>query len=208
MPIDQICPNDQATVNYPIDQQTPLHPMQAFIVWRDEWTLHVDFLDEDHRCLAALLNHVAADLWRCADAGPSSAASASLMPRLESLGAQMHKHFRREEAIMRETDYPLFFGHKSEHDLLLAEYTVMLRDISSDGLRGLEPSTLEALKEWLIAHTLGDDKALAEYLRGRAAADALTRASLRRRRLAVHDSSGSAQVGPGGISRTECESWC
>ncbi len=140
-------------------------------------------MDEDHRCLAAILNHIAPDLCSCADGGWNWAIDARLLSRLETLGAHTREHFRREEQAMRDSDYPAFAQHKAEHDLLLAEYTVMLRDICSAGLQSLELGTLEALKQWLIGHVLDDDKALADYLLSNA--DGAAIAGLSRRRLVV-----------------------
>jgi|GEM_PF-385662 len=141
-----------------------LNAAKRFLVWRDEWTLNVDFMDEDCRAMAALLNQIARDVSCCVGGGWKAAICARLMSRLDALGAYAREHFRREEQVMRKTDYPAFAQHKAEHDLLLAEYTVMLRDIRGAGIRSIDSSMLEALKQWLIGHVLTDDKALAKYL--------------------------------------------
>lgn len=182
------------------------HP-PPFIVWRDEWTLQVDFMDEDHRCLAAILNHIAPDICRCAQGGWTWAVGARLLSRLETLGAHTREHFRREEQVMRASDYPAFAQHKAEHDLLLAEYTVMLRDIRGAGPQSLELGTLNALKQWLIGHVLHDDKALADYLLSdpRVAADAM--ASLGRHRLIVPGWNETAAPGQSSPFATEATRW-
>jgi hemerythrin-like metal-binding protein len=182
------------------------HP-PSFIVWRDEWTLNVDFMDEDHRCLAAILNHIAPDICRCAEGGWNWAIGARLLSRLETLGAHTREHFRREEQAMRASDYPAFVQHKAEHDLLLAEYTVMLRDIRSAGPQSLELGTLNALKQWLIGHVLDDDKALAEYLLSNAAAAAPAIAGLARRRLVVPAWQEPLTAGQADPLRTEVAGW-
>jgi hemerythrin len=166
----------------------PLYPAPhaaSFLAWRNEWTLHVDFMDEDHRCLAAILNHIAPDICRCAEGRWNAAIGARLLSRLESLGAHTREHFRREEQAMRASDYPDFAQHKAEHDLLLAEYTVMLRDIRSTGPQSVELGILDALKQWLIGHVLHDDKAFADYLLNQPAAAAAAVTGLARRRLIV-----------------------
>jgi hemerythrin len=153
-------------MNRPSNAADPQSPDVAkrFLVWRDEWTLNVDFMDEDCRVMAALLNQIARDVSCCVGGGWKAVVGSRLMSRLDALGAYAREHFQREEQVMRKTDYPAFAQHKAEHDLLLAEYTVMLRDIRGAGPRSIETSMLDALKQWLIGHVLNDDKALAKYL--------------------------------------------
>jgi hemerythrin-like metal-binding protein len=143
-----------------------------FLVWRDEWTLDVAFMDDDHRFLASRLNRIAPDLRRCASGSASEIVANRLNRKLHVLGEHTREHFRREEYAMRETDYPGLVEHKSEHDLLLAEYTILMRDIQDAGLSGgMNMGVLDALKEWLIAHVLDDDRSLADYLHGQGRAD-------------------------------------
>lgn len=166
-----------------VEPSYPTSRAISFIVWRKEWTLNVDFMDDDHRCLAAILSRIPPDLRRCADSGWNCAVNARLLSRLEALGAHTREHFRREEQAMRDSDYPAFAQHKAEHDLLLAEYTLTLRDIRSAGPQSLELGTLDALKQWLIGHVLDDDKALADYLLSNTAGATAVIAGLSRRRL-------------------------
>ena len=74
-------------------------------------------MDEDHRCLAAILRHIAPDLRCCADGGWNWAIDVRLLSRLEALGAHTREHFRREEQAMRDSDYPAFAQHKAEQAL-------------------------------------------------------------------------------------------
>ena len=41
----------------------------TFLVWRDEWTLDVGFMDDDHRALAGMLNRIAGEygMWAAPD---------------------------------------------------------------------------------------------------------------------------------------------
>ena len=143
----------------------------SFLVWRDEWTLDVAFMDDDHRFLASRLNRIAPDLRRCAAGNAGETVANRLNRKLHVLGEHTREHFKREEYAMRETDYPGLVEHKSEHDLLLAEYTVLMRDVQDAGLSGMDMGVLDALKQWLIAHVLDDDRTLADYLHSQGRAD-------------------------------------
>jgi hemerythrin-like metal-binding protein len=141
------------------DEPTP------FFEWREQWMLDVGFMDEDHRNLADLLNTLARRYGRSdRPARRGTSERTELLEALEELGRQTRDHFRREEEVMRTLAYPGLATHKAEHDLLIAEYRAMVREISRSGSDRLEIETLEALKQWLMGHALDDDKELAVFL--------------------------------------------
>lgn len=145
-------------------------PRPRFFEWRDCWTLEVGFMDDDHRLLAELLNRIARDFGDWPDpsgirgVGAGRSASA-LLGVLDDLAEHVRGHFQREEDVMRTLDYPDYPAHKSEHDILLAEYAVMVREIRASGRELLDISTLETLKDWLMGHVLEVDRQLAEFLK-------------------------------------------
>jgi hemerythrin len=141
-------------------------------------------MDEDHRALAGILNRLARDF----GVSPGTAArkvrasrhgSPCLIAALNRLGKHTREHFLREEDVMRTLDYPGFPAHKSEHDMLLAEFSMMVREIRESGQGRLEMVHLEALKAWLMGHVLDVDRELAEFLKG-----------------AVEGAAGSGEGGP------------
>lgn len=138
----------------------PLRP--PLIEWREEWTLEVGFMDEDHRNLAIFLNELARE-W--GPAGDAEGGSEVLLASLEELGHHTREHFRREEEVMRTLRYPDLPAHKSEHDLLLADLVGTVRGLRRGGAASLDTGTLHALKDWLIGHVLEMDRPLAEFLK-------------------------------------------
>jgi hemerythrin len=134
------------------------------LTWREEWTLHVEFMDADHRLLAQYLGRIARDFDRCI-AWKSRPGAERMLAALETLGELTRQHFRREEEVMHLAEYPLLDAHAAEHELLLAEHTELMRAIGSSGSEGLAPTTLTALAQWLFGHILDDDRTLALYLR-------------------------------------------
>ncbi len=142
----------------------------TFFEWRDCWTLEVGFMDEDHRLLARLLNRIARDFgdWSDPSGIPGVATGRSgsaLLEALDDLAQHVRDHFQREEDVMRTLGYPDYPAHKSEHDILLAEYAVMVRGMRASGRELLDISTLETLKDWLMGHVLEVDRQLAEFLK-------------------------------------------
>jgi hemerythrin len=140
----------------------------GYLEWRDEWTLEVGFMDEDHRELAAMLSRIARDY------GPPAAGSAHpirqsdappLADALAELAAHTRAHFEREEEVMRVDDFPDLPRHKNEHDLLLAELSVTARELREFEAQWLGLDLLDSLKDWLLGHVLEMDRELAEFLK-------------------------------------------
>lgn len=139
-----------------------------FLEWRPTWTLDVGFMDEDHRGLVVLLNRLARDYGprvgpdlfpvRCPEAPPLAEALAELDRRARA-------HFHREEEVMRVDGYPGLPEHKSEHDQLLAELSILGRGVRESGRQSLDAELLESLKDWLLGHMLEQDRELAEFLK-------------------------------------------
>jgi len=139
-----------------------------FFEWRDAWKVNIGFMDDDHQSLAAMLNDIAERF--CPDegsisvlAGRAAGSSCSLADALGKLGRHAREHFDREEAFMRDIRYPDLSSHKTDHDLLMAEYTELLLAVRSGGAKALGPDTLDALKRWLMGHVLDADKQLATF---------------------------------------------
>lgn len=104
----------------------PFAPAASFFRWREAWNLGVASIDRDHRRLAALLDRIA----HLTTQAPPAHAPHGLMRLLARLGQETRAHFAHEEALMRATDYSHLAGHKAEHDLLLAEYTLLVREVA------------------------------------------------------------------------------
>ena len=140
----------------------PVH----FLDWRDEWQLDVGFMDEDHHHLAVLLNRVARDY--CAVVGSYGIPQPDAPPLAEALSElaeQTRAHFQREEDAMRVDAYPELAEHQSEHNQLLAELSLMIRELRDSGTERLDQAHLHALKDWLMGHVLEQDRAFADFLK-------------------------------------------
>jgi hemerythrin-like metal-binding protein len=143
-----------------------------------EWELGVAFMDDDHRALAALLDALARryGAWEDLAGGrpipdDTPAPGSNLLADLAALADHTRAHFEREEEAMQREGFPDLPDHKSEHDLLLAELTVLMREIESTANQCIDADTLDSLKDWLLGHVLEMDRELAGFLNRRAAGD-------------------------------------
>ncbi len=171
-----------AAPRVPPTQAPAAKPRAPFFRWREQWCVGIEALDRDRRALAAILNHIAlrfgersearnqepTDLnatVNAPDAIGIAGGPAALRYWLDVLGERAREHFAREDALMRATHYPDTAAHVSEHALMLAEYTVLVRSISARGDERLHLGDLDALKQWFLGHLLDLDKQLGAYLR-------------------------------------------
>ncbi|NEX20497.1 hemerythrin [Thiorhodococcus mannitoliphagus] len=135
--------------------------MPKLLTWREDWSLHIEALDRDHRALIDLFADICirfcpeASSGRCGDAN-------ALMDALTYLGESMREHFRREEDFMRGFDYEGIGEHQSEHALLMAEFTAMLREWRAEGMQVFDGLAQGLVRDWLLAHILGADRSFAE----------------------------------------------
>ncbi len=134
--------------------------MNNFLEWLDDWNLGIQEIDQQHLALADQLNRVADTL---RDAGDSAATGEVTLPLVARLLDETRQHFRDEESIMREHDFPELVEHHREHVMLLAELQEFIRDIE-EGRRHFDLDSLTALKHWLINHVIDGDMAFARYL--------------------------------------------
>ncbi|MBK1723644.1 bacteriohemerythrin [Thiocystis violacea] len=135
--------------------------MPKLLTWREEWSLHIEALDRDHRALIEQLGDICIRFCPQASRGRSGDANA-LINALTALGEAMREHFQREEDFMRAFDYDGVGEHRSEHAILMAEYTAMLRDWRAEGLHVFDETIQGIVRDWLLAHILGADRAFAE----------------------------------------------
>lgn len=142
------------------------------MTWRDDWTLSIGILDEDHRVIVDMLLEIARRFAEAAerqeDEGQESgkddgADSGDLHTALDNLGSYTRAHFRREEEFMRTIDYPHMADHRSEHVMLMAEHTALMRELRERGVGRLGPTELEILKHWVVAHVIGGDRGFADH---------------------------------------------
>lgn len=160
--------------------------MSDFIRWRDEWTLQIPSVDEQHLLLVGLVNRIA-DVVRQgqqsgdvqSDATPSAApmpvgspdkckpvtateANRLICQLAEELIVQARHHFRDEESLMLQSRYRRYEMHRREHCMLLAELVSLARG-HQEGRERVDVAALTALKHWLLTHIAGSGREFADY---------------------------------------------
>lgn len=126
------------------------------IVWKDEYSVGIKSLDDDHKRLIFLLNQfkTAYDYDTSAEFERQA---------LEQLVEYTRFHFSREEDMMEAAGYAGIEEHKQQHARMIAqveEFVGLYKREGHDSL--IEVSTY--LTNWLINHINGTDKQYTEVM--------------------------------------------
>ncbi len=156
--------------------------MSDFIRWQKNWALQIPHLDQQHMELVEHINRIAGLVASGAShsavppdtgrhrSGQGNKGRCEDVPKhmrlicdhVEEFIEQARAHFREEEALMLQVDYPGYNQHKREHGILLAELVDLAREVRQ-GAEQVGLGTLTALKHWLIVHIVTSDQAYAEH---------------------------------------------
>ncbi len=127
----------------------------GLVTWSESFSVGVDTVDEDHRDLFDLTNHV----HEAVAEGQGDRAARQAIERLRLFAAD---HFRREEVLMIGTGYPGLPSHLAAHRALLKRVSALAEDPTERQASGL--TVLGFLKTWLADHIVRHDLAFKSHL--------------------------------------------
>lgn len=120
-------------------------------VWKPEYSVGDDHLDEQHRGLIQLI-HMLDDESRMAEV-------------LDRLDIYVDEHFRDEEAMLEEADYPNLAAHKQQHKAFEEWLSVSRRAFREPEVAAMLRESIRAyLKAWLVNHIMVSDKDYSSWL--------------------------------------------
>ncbi|MCL2199159.1 MAG: bacteriohemerythrin [Defluviitaleaceae bacterium] len=137
-------------------------------LWKDEYATGHKLVDNDHK---EIFNLVAEVLESSIKGSKEKNETA-----INFLAQYVVSHFAREEALMKESDYPRTTEHTQEHKDFM-EVAVKLKEDFDDGGYAfgeleMHPDTMHLSKVindivvgWLLIHVMGSDKDLATHYR-------------------------------------------
>ena len=129
---------------------------KEFVQWKDEYSVGIELIDNDHKKLIALINDLETAVHY--NAGDEFERKA-----LNAMVDYTQTHFKLEEDLMQEHDYPDFEAHKGQHDQMISNVEVYLSDYDKHGHKVLG-KIAEYLKLWLIEHINGTDRKYVPHL--------------------------------------------
>jgi hemerythrin-like metal-binding protein len=128
----------------------------ALFEWRDDYSVKIPSIDVQHRKLVDMLNALNDGMI----AGTGTAHLSALLVGLVEYTAQ---HFAYEEQLFAEHAYPATPEHVEEHQRLVAAVLDFKKKYEA-GQASINMQLMKFLKDWLIKHILGSDKAYSAHL--------------------------------------------
>lgn len=129
------------------------------IQWKDEYSVGVQVLDDDHKKLVQLLNQFTTAYDYAMSESFERQALADLVDYTKT-------HFSREEKIMEENDYPDIVAHKAQHKKMIAQVETFVELYNLKGHDALDEVS-HFLSKWLINHINGTDQQYTAHLNSR-----------------------------------------
>lgn len=130
------------------------------VAWRDEMSIGVKTIDDDHKALFAIVDEFDACKTRqCAERV------------CRKLYAYCQTHFKREEEIQAAMLYSNRQRHAEEHAQILKRLTLLIRKsfLAEDGAaddNALIINLGELMRDWVLGHVLHSDLAMKGFYQG------------------------------------------
>lgn len=128
-----------------------------FTVWKDEYSVGVESLDDDHRKLINLINYLQMAIhYQTGEEFEKQA--------MDEVVAYTKYHFAREEKMMEDAGYPDLEAHKKTHHEMITKVEEFMDDYENRGHDALEV-VARFLKVWLVKHINGTDQEYSSLLK-------------------------------------------
>ncbi len=124
--------------------------------WKSDYSVGIASIDIQHRKLIELINSLQT-------AVDYSTGEEFERKALDELVDYTKTHFKYEEGLMEQNDYPDFEPHRDSHAHMIAKVDQVVEAYRQDQ-EGAMQQALDFLKDWLINHINGTDKQYSRYL--------------------------------------------
>ena len=130
--------------------------MAILIGWKREYSIDNGLIDQQHKQLLELANHVLA-------INDPVAEVAELRDNVKELFHYMEYHFDAEEQFMKEMDYPDLEQHQAIHAQLVHDMNQLLKSARdyAELLQSLKP----VMKSWVLKHIQEEDSKIGIFLK-------------------------------------------
>jgi hemerythrin len=129
----------------------------ALMEWNDRLSVGVQMIDTDHKHLVSLVNELH-------DAVKAARGKEVLGHVLDGLITYTKTHFAREESEMARSNYPQADAHRKEHTDLARQVLDVQAKYKAGNSAVLSMEVMSFLRDWLLKHIQGSDRALGTYL--------------------------------------------
>ena len=132
-----------------------------FIQWFDRYSVGIDHIDEQHKCLLDLINVVYEFFLK--KENRKIALEHELVKTIKKF---YNEHAKAEEDIMLRFDYPNYLEHKSKHDAIKEIAESFFKDLTGDSHIDYE-AFFNFINDWIFEHFSTEDLKLADFVKNR-----------------------------------------
>jgi hemerythrin len=132
---------------------------RQYFEWKQEYSVGIDSIDQQHKKLLGLINQLQT-------AVDFSTGEQFEREALDQLIDYTKTHFTYEEGLMEQNGYPDFESHKAQHVKMISRVGEVLAEYEQDQDTAMKNAVIY-LKDWLINHINGTDKAYSSFLIGK-----------------------------------------
>ncbi|MEI6877297.1 MAG: bacteriohemerythrin [Spirochaetota bacterium] len=118
--------------------------------WRDEFSVGIPLIDEQHRKLFGYLDSLAKEV-------TSPASCADPLPSIAWVKSFALEHFATEEDLMAKFSFPDLEAHAQRHREIISDIEAWQRRLDCGDAKTTE-EFCEFLMDWLLRHTLSVDR--------------------------------------------------
>ncbi len=129
---------------------------KEYLVWKDEYSVGIEEMDNDHKKLLNLINQLQTAVHYYTGKEFEEKA-------LDELVDYTKTHFQKEEKLMADNDYADLEAHKIQHQQFIEKVSSAIEQYKTNSDVTII-DTLKFLKEWLIKHINGTDKEYGKIL--------------------------------------------
>jgi len=123
----------------------------SMFIWKSCYEIGHSMVDKQHQYLFDLANKVV-----------EAKTKGELTKYIMLLYKYIREHFRDEELLMRDVEYPGYDAHKQIHNMLLDKMNDISEKVGQDTLA--KDEIKEFMEDWLLDHILLKDGALGDFL--------------------------------------------
>ena len=128
----------------------------AQIEWKDEYSIGIASVDQEHESLITQINKLYEQLELPLD-------TETIESMLADIHVDISTHFALEELLMQEADFAELEDHKKDHERLLDQIDDMIFHFTEDPESGRE-LLINRLSDWFSHHFKGFDTRLHNQL--------------------------------------------
>jgi hemerythrin len=134
--------------------------MQPLLQWSDDYLVGIEELDIEHKDLINRLNQLHGQLAR------RHGDKRKIEGYLKEIYNRILAHFKLEERLMRDTDYPDYVHHKKEHDDFLKLVDDIISKYQTSPNYSFQDLLAAILQHWISNHITTSDHELGIHMKG------------------------------------------